>query len=272
MNIPIGRLVPGVASLALMLAATPALTAQPPGLAAGHGFGQGFEGGGFHAFGMRAPVTGAPYSALRTTTSVQTLANGSTITHVTQVKEARDSSGRTFLEMLPSATGGAGPARDIVHVFDPVNRVSISWSANTRQATVVHLPEPGQSDSARGSGSNAAWQGRFRSNHEGVTTESLGSKTINGVVAEGTRTTRVIPAGAHGNSEALTVTHESWVSPDLKLEIERIDTDPRFGTTTVEVTNLSRDEPSAALFQAPEGFQVKETTMGARRGGFAPAP
>jgi hypothetical protein len=270
MSILMGRSVCGVASLALLLAATPALLAQTPSLAVDHGFGRGFEDGGFHGFGMRAPVTGAPYSALRTTTRVQTLANGSTITHVSQVKEARDSSGRTYMETLPGTQAGEGPERSFVHVFDPVSRESISWSANSKQATIVHLPEPGQFANAHGA-ADAADGGRFRGNSQGVTTQSLGSKTINGLVAEGTRITRVIPAGAHGNSEALTVTHESWVSSDLKLELERVDTDPRSGTKTVEVTNISREEPSAALFQAPAGFQVKETTIGARRN-FETAP
>jgi len=261
-----------VSSLALLLAAAPACLAQSSNLAGEHGFGPGFEGRGFHGFGMRAPVTGAPYSALRTTTIVKTLADGSTITHVIQVKEARDSSGRTYAETLPSAQAGEGPGRSFVRVFDPVNRVSISWSANTRQATLVHLPELGQASNPREPAEDAAGVQRFRDSNQAVTKESLGSKTINGLVAEGTRTTRVIPAGAHGNSEALTITHEEWVSPDLKVEVERVETDPRFGTTTVEVTNLSREEPSAALFQTPAGYRVKEMTISGRRGGFEAAP
>jgi hypothetical protein len=290
MNRGIGRFVTGVAGLALAgltvaMCAAPMLTAQAANVGvergAGPGITAGFDGGGFHGFGMRAPVTGAPYSAIRTTTRVETLANGSTITHTSQVKEARDSSGKSYLESLPSATEG-GQAHSFVRVFDPVNRVSISWSSNAKQATLVHLPEPanfgpGQFAGARGmaAGENAGANespARFRRNSDAVTTESLGSKTINGIVADGTRVTRVIGAGKMGNSEALTITHDTWVAQDLKLEVERVDTDPRFGTTTVEVTNLSREEPSPALFQAPAGFAVKEMTMGARRGGFEAAP
>jgi hypothetical protein len=272
MKILRGGCVCGVASLSFALAATVAVTAQAPGVGVEHGFGPGFAGSEFHGFGMRTPVTGAPYSAIRTTTSVQTLANGSTITHTNQVKEARDSSGRTYMETLPEAAATGGAARSFVRVFDPVSHESISWSANTKQATIVHLPEPGQFAGPRGlAGGDAARAERFAENNQAVTKETLGSKTINGIVVEGTRTTRVIPAGVHGNSEALTITHDSWVSPDMKLEIERVDTDPRFGTTTVEVTNVSRDEPSAALFQAPAGYQVKEMTMGGRRGGLEAA-
>jgi hypothetical protein len=274
MNNPGGRVAFGIVSLAWMAGSAAVMVAQGPSLAVGRGPGAGFEGAGFHGFGAaHTPVTGAPYSAVRTTTHVQTLANGSTITHTMQVKEARDSNGRTYSETLPSTMPGEGPTHSFVRVFDPVNRVSISWSAESKQATVMHMPEPGQFANARGPrAGEVAEEGRFRGNAPAATTESLGSKTINGLVADGTRTTKVIPAGAHGNSEALTITHDSWVSSDLKLEVERVDTDPRSGTTTVEVTGISREEPSASLFQAPAGFAVKEMTLGARHGEFAAAP
>jgi hypothetical protein len=273
MRIPVAKFVCGVAGLVVL--AGPMLMAQTPSIAGEHFVGPRFEGGGFGGFGAHTPVTGAPYSALRTTTHVQTLANGSTVTHTNQVKLARDSSGRTYMEELPSTTEtGRGAARSFVRVFDPVSRTTTSWSSNSKQATVVHLPEEGQFRGARGPAGSGetAGVGRFRGgNNQTANVESLGNKTINGIVVQGTRTTRVIPAGAQGNSEPLTITHETWYSSDLKLEVQRTDTDPRFGTTTVELTNLDRAEPSAALFQAPAGFTVKELTPGQRRGGFEPA-
>jgi len=270
MNIPKGRVVLGMAGLVLALAA-PLLVAQAPNIAVGgRGFGHGFgPGEGFGGF-RGAPVTGAPYSAVRTTTHVQTLANGGTITHTSQEKEARDSNGRTYFATVPNAAEGAAGARSFVRVFDPVGRESISWSSNSKSATVVHLPDASQFQ-RRGMADGA--NGRpGRPHNDSVKTEDLGSKTINGLVVNGTRMTRVIPAGAQGNSEALTITHETWVSADLKLEVQRIDTDPRFGTTTVEVSNIDRAEPSAALFQAPAGLTVNERTMGQRGPTIAVAP
>jgi hypothetical protein len=102
--------------------------------------------------------------------------------------------------------------------------------------------------------------------------ESLGSKTIGGVVADGTRSTRVIPAGAHGNDQPLTITHEAWVSSDLKIEVMRTDSDPRSGTTTMELTNIERSEPPASLFQAPAGYTVQEHTFGRHNASFNAAP
>jgi hypothetical protein len=274
MKIPIRKFACGFAGLVML--AGPILTAQTPSIVADQPIGPRFEGGASGGFGAHTPVTGAPYSALRTTTRLQTLANGSTITHTNQVKLARDSSGRTYTEELPSATEtGRGPARSFVRVFDPVSRTATSWSSNSKQATVVHFPEEGQFRGSRGpaAAGDTAGVGRFRGgNNQAANVESLGSKTINGIVVQGTRTTRVIPAGQNGNSEPLTITHETWYSSDLKLEVQRTDTDPRFGTITVEVTNIDRSEPSAALFQAPANLTVKELTPGQRRGGFEAAP
>jgi hypothetical protein len=263
------------AGLLLVLAAG-VVAAQGPG----RGFGPGERFGDFRA---NQPVTGAPFSATRTVTEVQKLSDGTTITHTTVIKEARDSNGRTYTETLPESN--SGQARSFVRVFDPVNRVSINWSSASKQASVLHLPDANDARPA-GQGARPQFvgpQGRPRPNAPQFTTESLGSKTIAGVVADGTRTTRVIPAGKMGNDQAITITHESWVSSDLKLELMRVDSDPRFGTTTTEVTGVSRAEPAASLFQAPAGYALQDRYPGQRPArpegpapdmapGIAPAP
>ncbi len=254
-----GKIVLGIGSLALMLAAGPALWAQAGGWPA---VGRGFRaGGGFGGFRMASPVTGAPYSAVRTITHVEKLANGTTITRQTVIQEARDSNGRTYTETQMQSASGT--ARILYRVFDPVNRESISWSSSAKTASVMHLPDPSQTGSRHMSG---AWRasGAHRNTQLKPTVQSLGSKTIDGVVADGTLTTIVIPAGRDGNDQAITVTHESWVASDLKITVQRIDTDPRSGTTTTEVTNFSRAEPSAALFQAPAGYTVEDRYPGQR--------
>jgi hypothetical protein len=260
------------AGLALAVSATPALNAQR-GFGEGFGHGEGF--GGFHG----QVTTGAPFSATRTITHTQTLTDGTVITHTETIKEARDSQGRIFTQTLPSATDGGlvgeGPhGRTMVRIFDPVSHTAITYLPESKQANVLHLPEPGQFRGPRGpEGDEAGPRFREHGNLPAPTVESLGSKTINGITADGTRTTRVIPAGAQGNDKPITITHESWISSDLKIEVMRVDTDPRNGTTTMELTGISRDEPAAALFQAPAGYTVNERTVGGPNGrGFEPEP
>ena len=48
------------------------------------------------------------------------------------------------------------------------------------------------------------------------------------------------------------------MSPDLKVLVMSKQSDPRFGETTYRLTNLSRAEPSAELFQIPGDFKVME--------------
>ncbi len=89
-------------------------------------------------------------------------------------------------------------------------------------------------------------------------TESLGTQTIEGVSAEGTRTTRTIPAGEIGNERALEITSEVWTSPDLKMVVLSKRNDPRIGETVYKLTNIQRADPDPSLFQVPSGFTTKQ--------------
>ena len=91
-----------------------------------------------------------------------------------------------------------------------------------------------------------------------VVTENLGTQTINGVSATGTRMTHTIPAGAEGNSLPIQIVHETWVSDDLKVPVMVKHTDPRSGTTTTQLTNIVRAEPDATLFTVPAGYTVQK--------------
>ena len=87
-------------------------------------------------------------------------------------------------------------------------------------------------------------------------TESLGTQTIDGVNAEGTRTTRTIPAGEIGNEQPITIVSERWYSADLQMDVKSTHSDPRFGDTTYTLTNIQRAEPAASLFAVPSDYTV----------------
>jgi hypothetical protein len=91
--------------------------------------------------------------------------------------------------------------------------------------------------------------------------ESLGSRTIEGIQADGTRITRTIPAGAIGNDKELVITHETWRSPDLKLVLLSTQDDPRFGQTTYSLTNIQQGQPDETLFQIPTGYKVENAPV-----------
>src|ERR1043166_7020716 len=92
--------------------------------------------------------------------------------------------------------------------------------------------------------------------------EQLGKQTIEGVEAEGTRTTLTIPAGEIGNDRTIEIVTERWYSPELQLVVMTKHSDPRSGETTYKLTNINRSEPAKSLFEVPAGYTVKEMQMG----------
>jgi len=109
---------------------------------------------------------------------------------------------------------------------------------------------------------DAVHQGRTRPD---VKREDLGTQTMEGLTVQGKRTTHTIAAGQVGNANALVVVTETWYSPDLKVVVMSKTTDPRSGTSVYKLTNVSRTEPDASLFQVPSDYTV---TQG--RGGRPP--
>ncbi|MBM3786550.1 MAG: hypothetical protein FJW30_19505 [Acidobacteria bacterium] len=93
-----------------------------------------------------------------------------------------------------------------------------------------------------------------------VKTEKLGNRMIEGVEAEGTRTTVTIPAGQMGNERAMETVSERWYSNELKTVVMTTRTDPRAGETTYRLTNLRRGEPSRSSFEVPGDYKVTEDT------------
>lgn len=92
-----------------------------------------------------------------------------------------------------------------------------------------------------------------------VQTEQLGKQFFEGVEAEGTRTTKTIPAGEIGNEQPIQIVSERWYSPELQVVVMTRQSDPRVGETTYRLTNITRAEPSATLFQVPADYSVKDT-------------
>ncbi len=91
-----------------------------------------------------------------------------------------------------------------------------------------------------------------------VQTEKLGKQLVEGVEAEGTRTTRTIPAGEIGNEQPIQIVSERWYSPELQVTVMTRQSDPRVGETIYRLTNIVRAEPAATLFQLPSDYTVKD--------------
>ncbi len=219
-----------------------------------------FVGSEMH-FGGKT-VTGAPYSATVITESTQTLGDGTHVTRSTTAATYRDSEGRTSREETLGAIGAfaaTGDARKRTFIHDPVAGVQYVLDATTRTAEKMKAhsgPPPG---APVNHGSLAA-----REKPE-VKTESLGTQTIEGVPAEGTRRTFTIPAGKFGNDQPIQIVSESWYSAELQTIVLSKHSDPRMGEHTYRLTNINRSEPAKSLFEVPADYTVTERSFG--RGG-----
>lgn len=88
--------------------------------------------------------------------------------------------------------------------------------------------------------------------------EDLGTQNIEGVQAEGTRSTTTIPAGAVGNERPIDIVYERWYSKDLRLIVVSKHNDPRIGEQTYRLTNIRREEPDPKLFAPPTEYRIIE--------------
>jgi hypothetical protein len=88
--------------------------------------------------------------------------------------------------------------------------------------------------------------------------EDLGVQVINGVNAEGKRQTLTIPAKNLGTDRDIKVVNERWYSESLGILIRSSNVDPRFGSTTYELTEINQSNPDPALFNAPSGCSERQ--------------
>lgn len=216
----------------------------------------GFEGG----FAGKT-VTGAPFSASISTTMTEKLADGNKIERRTSGTLARDSQGRTRRDLtLPAigpwaASGQAAPR--VILINDPVAETRYLLDPDSKVAREIPV---------------GGWRARFGEKQgsskdqkdKDVATTSLGTKTINGVPAQGTRITRTIPAGAIGNVKPIRIVIERWYSPDLQTNVLVKRSDPRMGETIFQLTDIQRKEPDGSLFQVPADYTVKQGGPGGR--------
>jgi hypothetical protein len=229
--------------------------------------------------GPAAAVKGAPYSATITNESVQTLADGNRIVQTNTGTVSRDSRGRTRQDAALPAIGNlsADSAPHLVFIQDPV--AGTSYTLNLTDKTAWKNPAPPAG--AVGPGSTATTRAFFVQTGDGVpplpppplpmialsrhlppdeqpeaNTETLGAQTMEGVVANGVRTTRTIPAGQIGNERPISILTEVWTSNDLRTIVSSKRSDPRMGEQTFRLTNIVRAEPDPSLFTVPADFKI----------------
>lgn len=241
------------------------------------------------------PVKGAPYSGNAVTENTQALADGNRIVNRTTAAVYRDGEGRERREQSiphigPFAAQG-DPAKTIF-ISDPV--AGVNYSLNPTDKTAFKLPVPQISSlpptppGGRGEFNVTVQRIGIAGPMAGMApgmpmppppgapqvmiynksasgpapnppaVEQLGTKVVEGVQAEGTRTTFTIPAGQIGNDKPIQIVDEVWRSPELQVIVHSEHSDPRMGSRVYSLQNISRSDPSPTLFQVPADYTVKD--------------
>jgi len=238
-----------------------------------------------HEFSFEKFVKGAPYSAQAVTETTQTLSDGNRILNSSSTAVYRDSEGRTRREQTLKAIGpfaSGGEVFKSISINDPVAGVAYVLEPHSRAARKIqgfHLeptPRTGYSVTAPGKEGEAftfkvatggevqfrrgAEEGKIQEAKErtGFRKEDLGTQTIEGVSAVGTRTTMTIPAGQIGNERAIDIVEERWFSSDLQTMVMTRHSDPRSGEVVYRLTNINRTEPDHSLFEVPADYTLRE--------------
>jgi hypothetical protein len=241
------------------------------------------------------PVKGAPYSAEAVTETTQTLSDGNRIQRKNNTSVYRDSEGRTRKEQTLSAIGpwaAAGDPPQMIFINDPV--AGVNYILNPKDKTARKVPLPSFVSKAKAESKHSPAEAReaprrIEIDHTVITppmgaaaidwvhldrnatkpeTESLGKRVIEGVEAEGTRTTIIIPADRIGNELPINIVSERWFSPELQVLVMSKHNDPRMGETVYRLAGISRSEQPRSLFEVPADYTIKEGESPLLRRGF----
>jgi hypothetical protein len=246
----------------------------PPGGFGRRGPGAGgpmtgmFEFGGLlGGFGGKV-VTGKPIQATFTMTHTETMP-GNTITNTTTGTFARGADGSTYRDVKLAGMGpwaASGKAEEFIYIRNVTK--GTQYIVNVTKGTYRAFPI-GEHDPKHAGGNGGP--GRKHSNNETVDDNPNGTYTdpVSKIVypADDRKMLWNIPAGAIGNTNAITVNSERVYSTALDVLLMNTRSDPRFGTTTYQLSGIGQSPASSLFTPDPSFTQVQGGGPGKGRRG-----
>lgn len=212
-------------------------------------------------FGGRT-VTGKPFQATFTVTHNESFGTNS-ISNTTTGTLARGTDGSTYRDAQfpaigPWASSGKTPEFTYIRNLATLMEYIVNVTKGTYEAFAIREHNSPPDGGARpGPGGNG--QGGPNSKNVTVadnpnaTYTDPATKTVYTPVDDRT-VTRTIPAGQIGNAAAIVITTERWYSAALGIVVQETRNDPRFGTTTYQLSNIVAGPPPASLFVPNPAF------------------
>lgn len=195
------------------------------------------------------PVKGRPFSAETVVEDTRLLFDGTTVKTSRTGAIYRDGTGRIRREQTLDAIAGTRilTADDkplkLIFITDFAGGSQIFLDENQKLARRTRL---NPRDDIR--------PGDTKNDDEGV---AAGTKTIDGVTCELTRSEREIPVGRIGNEKPLKIVSERCYSLELQVVIMSSHRDPLSGLHEFTLRNIKRSEPASDLFAVPGGYKVE---------------
>lgn len=202
------------------------------------------------------PVPNAPFVAVVKFEQTRTDPDGTIVNLKTNRTIARDSRGRIYKDVrrLQLASESNTPPMIMIDLYDPQTKTytyiypqyGTFW-----RGTLVRPPSLLAHEFFYG------WPTRnglpvYASAKE----EDLGTQTMEDIPVHGIRETQATKDSA---GKSTIETDEYWYSDDLRMNLVARHNAPGKTSLTVTVTQITRTEPDAALFEVPAGYQRKDT-------------
>ena len=202
------------------------------------------------------PMPDAPFTCMLDTEWVRTMGDGGRLTAVNRRRIARQSSGRFYQERwtLVAKNGPARSQLSHIQIADPIGHTLYTCAMGTNVCRIT----------AYGGSTSTNYKpveqptGLLPGGQGSAMNEPLGKDVIHGVEATGTRITRYINPWVLGNDQAFNIVREFWFAPSLGINLVSRISDPRSGSQSFTVTELSQGEPDSQLFDLPKGYVVKD--------------
>jgi hypothetical protein len=200
------------------------------------------------------PTPGVPFSATINVERSMTQPDGSAISLKTIRNIGRDSGGRIHNESraLVPLLDTKEPQILSIHLYDPQTRISTMLDPQERTFRTQTVNRPPATVPPAFLASPTA---DTLPQNEFTTKEDLGIRDIEGLPAHGVRQTQTIHAGSNETNKEIVVTDEYWYSDDLRMNLMIKHSDPRTGTLTITVAQITRSEPDPALFEIPQSYR-----------------
>jgi hypothetical protein len=225
-------------------------------------------GGLMGGFGGKV-VTGKPILATITITHTESLP-GNTISNTSSGTLARGADGSTYRHMKFTSLGpwaAAGNGREFAYIRNLTQGVQyfVNVAKGTYHSSAIEPRGPGEKSGKHPADGSTE---TVTDNPNATYTDPV-TNTVYPV--DDQKVTRTIPAGAIGNQLPIVITTERWYSNALELLLEETRSDPRFGSTTYQLSNIGQS-PSSTLF-VPDASFTQVEGKGARGGpGKEPPP